>query len=350
MNMNEHRNTFLLTIATAFLAHGVVSFVSNQAVATPGLVDVPYIAPPVEERIAKPATSTPAKASFPKLGKGKSIDLAFCIDTTGSMSAEIETVKAQVKSIVAKLNHGQSTKRVRVALVAYRDKGDDYVTKVIPFSSDVDKFTKDISDLNADGGGDGPEAVDKGVHAALNELSWDREKNTAKVLYVIGDAPPHFEPSDYSLYTEARDASTKGISISTISCGDLNSYGNQGEEAFKQLALMTNGHFQPLSYQQEIVDASGKHTSLITAGGKTYALKEGSKADWKDGAEALVASGAAVECGSAPMLQGATCGTIGPQGCDATVICGVNTAGTVRTNNNLGEMMFQDALNALSAK
>ncbi|MBY0547678.1 MAG: hypothetical protein K2W95_10315 [Candidatus Obscuribacterales bacterium] len=36
---------------------------------------------------------------------------------------------------------------------------------------------------------------------------------------------------------------------------------------------------------------------------------------------------------AAPQLQGATNGTIGPQGGDATVIQGVNTAGTVRVNN-----------------
>ncbi len=35
----------------------------------------------------------------------------------------------------------------------------------------------------------------------------------------------------------------------------------------------------------------------------------------------------------APTLQGATNGSIGPQGSDATVITGVNTAGTVRVNN-----------------
>ena len=35
----------------------------------------------------------------------------------------------------------------------------------------------------------------------------------------------------------------------------------------------------------------------------------------------------------APHLQGATNGTVGPQGSDATVIQGVNTAGTVRVNN-----------------
>jgi len=35
----------------------------------------------------------------------------------------------------------------------------------------------------------------------------------------------------------------------------------------------------------------------------------------------------------APQLQGATNGTIGPQGADATFVTGVNTAGTVRVNN-----------------
>lgn len=37
--------------------------------------------------------------------------------------------------------------------------------------------------------------------------------------------------------------------------------------------------------------------------------------------------------GASPILQGATNGTIGPQGGDATSIMGVNTAGTVRVNN-----------------
>ena len=40
-----------------------------------------------------------------------------------------------------------------------------------------------------------------------------------------------------------------------------------------------------------------------------------------------------IDQGNSPLLQGATNGTIGPQGDDATAILGVNTAGTVRVNN-----------------
>jgi hypothetical protein len=44
---------------------------------------------------------------------------------------------------------------------------------------------------------------------------------------------------------------------------------------------------------------------------------------------------------TAPSLSGATNGTIGPQGADATYFTGVNTAGTVRVNNlaNLESML-----------
>jgi len=40
-----------------------------------------------------------------------------------------------------------------------------------------------------------------------------------------------------------------------------------------------------------------------------------------------------INSGRAPMLQGATNGTVGPQAGDATVVQGVNTSGTVRVNN-----------------
>jgi hypothetical protein len=42
---------------------------------------------------------------------------------------------------------------------------------------------------------------------------------------------------------------------------------------------------------------------------------------------------AGISNATAPTLQGATNGTIGPQAADATYVTGVNTAGTVRVNN-----------------
>jgi hypothetical protein len=46
--------------------------------------------------------------------------------------------------------------------------------------------------LVANGGGDAPERVEKGIETALGkEMGWDKEKN--RMLLVVGDAPPHAE-------------------------------------------------------------------------------------------------------------------------------------------------------------
>lgn len=339
--MTTAKQTFFISIAAAAAAHLIVSFYAEQG------------------EKAKAATiqepSKPAQVAFtvPRLsGNRPRLDLAFCIDTTGSMQGEIDTVKAKVKSVVAKLTSGQPKPQVRVGLVAYRDYGDDYITKVYPLNNDIDKVVQDISDLSADGGGDGPEAVEKGVNSALNQLDWDSDKRTAKLLFLIGDAPPH-DHAVNTLSAEARKAAERGIRINTIACDGFESDGGVGVETFRQVASLTNGNFQKLAYEQEVADASGKKVTVITEGAYLYKVKAGvaKKVDWKEGGEALAAKGLVEKLAYdryAPSLQGATNGTIGPQGADATIISGVNTAGTVRVNNNLDSMMFKDATDMLN--
>lgn len=341
--MTTIKDTALLAITAALAAHLIVSLVyGQQATSTPSTL---AIAPPA-------ATALSIEPDVPvSLGKHSHLDLAFCIDTTGSMQGEIDTVKAKVKSIVAKLSSGQPKPVIRVGLVAYRDKGDEYVTKVFPFSDKIDKVVSDISDLRADGGGDGPEAVDMGLHAALNELSWSNDKNTARLLYLIGDAPAHKDKTDYDMTAEAKSASTKKICVSTIGCQGLESYGAEGLSKFKDIASLTNGTFQSLAYRQELVDSEGHRATLVVSGGKTYSVKSTGKDDWKAGPDALLSHGDAV---AVPMLQGATNGTIAPQGLDATVVSGINTAGTVRVvdsgrvDNNMEDVMLKGAQDAMS--
>jgi Mg-chelatase subunit ChlD len=347
--MNRHATALLVTIITAFSIHIGVSSIYEQSARTEALAAAALNAaalsnmasiraaqssvPSNEEEATPPDhqtkdlfssktyTTRADKNSRPKL------DLAFCIDTTGSMQGEIDMVKTKVKSMVAKLSSGQPKPIVRVGLVAYRDEGDEYVTKVFPFSGDIDKVVKDIADLNADGGGDTPEAVDKGLHSALNDLQWDDDKSTAKLLFLIGDAPPHDHVHDFDWKNEARKAGARGIRINTIGCDGLELDG--GVPVFKQIASMTNGKFQTIAYHQEVVNASGRSETLITSGGVTYTVKPDAKGDWKAGSEALVASGNA-----APSLQGATNGTIGPQ----------------RSDNNLDQMMLQGAQEVVQSK
>ncbi len=98
------------------------------------------------------------------------LDLVLVIDTTESMQFVIDDVKKQVRSFIGNLQEMVPTSRV--AVVAYRDKGDEYVTKWVDFSFKTDKVQNFVANLRSDGGGDYPEAVHEGVEAAMNELTW----------------------------------------------------------------------------------------------------------------------------------------------------------------------------------
>ena len=115
------------------------------------------------------------------------IDLALVIDTTGSMQSVIEDVKREVRGFIGDLQ--EMVPASRVAVVAYRDKGEEYVTKWVDFSYKTAKVQGFVDGLRADGGGDYEEAVRQAIAAALTELSWG--KRTRRIIILIGGSPPH---------------------------------------------------------------------------------------------------------------------------------------------------------------
>lgn len=233
-----------------------------------------------------------AQANEKKAAARPRIDLAFCIDTTGSMQNEINVVKAKTKEIVAKLAGGKPSPLIRVGVVAFRDRQDDYVTKVFPFTDDIDKVVGQISSLKAQGGGDTPEAVGSGLHASVNELEWAKDHRTLKLLFLIGDAGPSSR-DEHDWRAQAKAAIARGIQVNTIACDGLQNLNANGEQPFREIARLTDGKFDQLTYKQEIVNAEGRRETLVSSGGKTYALAPSSAADWKEGAASLMAAGKA---------------------------------------------------------
>lgn len=242
-------------------------------------------------------------------GRKPRIDLAFCIDTTGSMQNEIDAVKTKTKEIVARLSGSKPTPNIRVGIVAYRDRGDEYVTRVFQFSDNIDQVVKDISSLKADGGGDEPESVNEALHVSVNDLSWSKDNKTVKLLFLIGDAGPHYYPGDYSWETESRNAIAKGVQINTIACDGLKP---DGLAVFQKIARLADGKCEALTYRQEVVNAAGHRSTLVSSAGKMYRV-EGSSADaWRSGADKLVAKGAAVPLAGAGTASYSDSGAVVP--------------------------------------
>jgi len=234
----------------------------------------------------------PAATAAPKANVRPHMDVAFCIDTTASMQPEIDNVKAKVRQLVAKLATGKPTPIIRVGLVAYRDRGDAYITKVFPFTEDIDKVARDVATLQAEGGGDGPESVNEGLHTAVHELAWDADKKTAKILFLIGDAGPHYYPNDFNWKDESKQAISAGIQINTIGCNGLQNYpAAEGVEVFQQIAKLTDGAYEPLAYKQVVRTAGGVTETRISSSAGTFRLKSDKSGAWREGVTALSTRG-----------------------------------------------------------
>jgi hypothetical protein len=128
-------------------------------------------------------------ASIIGRGQGRDLDIVFCVDTTASMKNDIEALK---KDLVFVLNQFiNQFSGFRAGIVLYKDYFDDYVTKIIPFTSDMKSFQKSIDSIKVRGGRDIPEAIHEALYDAATEFPWQADE---RQIILIGDAPPHPRP------------------------------------------------------------------------------------------------------------------------------------------------------------
>lgn len=173
------------------------------------------------------------------------VDIEFLVDATGSMGDEIDALKSSLSDIAARIDSLPGHPEVRFALTIYRDRVDTFLTRTWNFSSDLAAFQQAIAGVSADGGGDYPEDVQQGLHDAIAKPSW-RGPGTVKLLFLIGDAPPHLDyPDDPDYITEAQTAARLGIKIESLAASGLD---DQGEYVWRQLAQITLGQFLFLTY------------------------------------------------------------------------------------------------------
>lgn len=147
------------------------------------------------------------------------VDVVFVLDTTGSMSGLIQTAKEKIWSIASTMASAQPTPEIRVGLVAFRDRGDQYVTQVVDLSADLDSVYATLMEFQADGGGDTPESVNQALHDAVHRMSWSDAQQAYRVIFLVGDAPPHMDYNEVQYPAIVAAARDKRIVINTVQCG-----------------------------------------------------------------------------------------------------------------------------------
>jgi len=193
------------------------------------------------------------------------VDVVFVLDTTGSMGGLIQTAKEKIWSIATTMASAQQTPEIRIGLVAYRDRGDSYVTKIVDLSDDLDSVYATLMDFEADGGGDTPESVNKALYDAVHNMSWSQEDQAYQVIFLVGDAPPHMDYNEVRYPQIVASAMEKGIVINTIQCGEIPSaigpwtqIASLGHGVFFQVEQAGGSVAYTTPFDEEIADLSAK--------------------------------------------------------------------------------------------
>jgi len=170
----------------------------------------------------------------------KNLDVMFMVDATGSMGDEISYLKSELEDIIGKLNGGNNL-NTRTALVFYRDKGDDYVVRDFGFDSDIRNVKRNLAKQEASGGGDFEEAVEEGMENAIYQQRWSTTGPTAKLMFMILDAPPHHDAARVkSLQRSVKEAAAKGIALIPVVASGID---KNTEFLMRFMALSTNGTY-----------------------------------------------------------------------------------------------------------
>jgi hypothetical protein len=171
------------------------------------------------------------------------VEVAFVLDTTGSMAPLIEGAKRKIWSIATTIVDENPGADIRMGLIAYRDIGDEYVTKRIELTADIQDLYARLLELRARGGGDWPESVNEALHEAITKLSWTQGPAVSRIVFLVGDAPPHMDYAQDVKYPETlRIARERDIVINAVQAGEA----RDTMRFWREIAQMGGGEYIPI--------------------------------------------------------------------------------------------------------
>jgi hypothetical protein len=222
-----------------------------------------------------PVAVTPRTAATARAATGgPRIEVAFVLDTTGSMGGLIEGAKRRIWSMARRIGEGRPRPDLRIALVGYRDIGDVYVTRTHDFTGDMDEVFARLSDFRAEGGGDGPEHVSAALHAAVHGLTWSSGR-ALRMIVLVGDAPPHLDYQDgFDYRRHVGEARQRSIVVESIQCGE----DAQTAQVWREIASAGAGEYARIDAQggmpvrvtpvdAELARLNAEIASTVVAGG-----------------------------------------------------------------------------------
>jgi len=173
---------------------------------------------------------------------GTALDLMFVCDTTGSMGDELQYLQAELENIILRVKKQNGNIPLRLSVNFYRDEGDAYVLRPFPFTTNINQSLNNLKQQYAAQGGDFEEAVDQALNDAIHNHQWS-DTATAKLLFLVLDAPPHTEDKA-EIQQLLADAAKKGIRVIPVTASGID---KNTEYLMRAFSVGTGGTYVALT-------------------------------------------------------------------------------------------------------
>lgn len=200
--------------------------------------------------VALVASRAPARDQTEVRSVKSRMEVCFVLDTTGSMSGLIEGAKRKIWSIANEMASAKPAPELRFGLVAYRDRGDAYVLKTFDLTNDIDAVYANLQGFSAGGGGDAPESVNEALNEAVTKMTWSADRSVLKIIFLVGDAPPHMDYASGPKYPDICQAAVKkDLIINTVQCGGM----AETTPIWREIAKLSEGNYAAIAQEGGMV-------------------------------------------------------------------------------------------------
>lgn len=165
----------------------------------------------------------PAQEAVDEIPNKPTIQVALLLDTSNSMDGLITQTTQRIWDVVnvlAKIRYDSLVPHLQFALYEYGNDNlpakDGFIRLVLPFTTDLDKFSDEVFSLKTKGGF---EYAGRAIHQAVHNLDWKQDSLSIRMIYIAGNE--RFNQGNYPFEKAIAEALEKDIQIHTIYCGDV---------------------------------------------------------------------------------------------------------------------------------
>jgi hypothetical protein len=187
------------------------------------------------------------------------IDVVIALDTSSSMNGLIDSARQKLWDVVNLLSKARPQPVLRVGLISYGNTGYDrsvgWVRKDADLTGDLDGIYAKLFALTTNGG---EEYVARAVKVGTEQMQWEQDPKTLKIIFVAGNEPANQDPL-FNVESTVQNAREKGIFVNTIYCGSQ----SNGESAlWSRVASLGGGKYAAIDMNRTVAIATPMDAEL----------------------------------------------------------------------------------------